>query len=173
MKTSLATRKLPSPNAKAKRTVTAGRQCSVAHVGHTGTLNDFKRIAEVIEWCGKHGQEIGKGDFFNLSKGRDFLREDKKYEVVVLHFIFRGGFGVNNSKHPELGLSPLASWSNWRKRLVDSGAKWIFAYGGMAEVGGTYIVNLDGYRVHKVRTEELGKTDRCDQQEGLWVFEKE
>lgn len=134
---------------------------TIAHVGHTKTSGDLKRIFTVIEWYERHtGERFSfQGDCLDLNKGRDFLLEPNTYDAVVLHFIFRGGFTNLVDKRKALKVSPKASWYEWRKRLVATGAKYIFAFGGMAEVGGTFLVDLDGYRSIQVEPE-------------FWVFER-
>lgn len=125
------------------------------------------RIFKVMEWLDDYDQEEliaqARPDWIDLRHGRDFLRETGKYEIVVLHFLFRGGFRqpAAHDAHDNIQLcvSPLSSWAFWRHRLVQTGAKFIFAFGGLAEVGGTFIVNLDGYRSIKVEEE-------------FWVFER-
>lgn len=145
---------------------------TIAHIGWTKTVSDFERAAEVFDWVTANSSAPKKSDFIDLSKGRDFFTEDKRYDVVVLHFIFRGGFGYNG-KSKELATSPLAGWSQWRKKLIATGATYIFAYGGLAEVGGTYLAHLDGYMTHRVRTEDQSLlNNRVSQLNGLWIFEK-
>lgn len=148
---------------------------TVCHVGHTESQDDFNRIIECIEWCDANSHLWPKrGKFLDIQRGQDFLSMKTKYDVVVLHFIFRGGFMVPSQTGNALMVSPLASWSAWRKRLVSSGANLIFAFGGIAEVSGTFLCNLDGYKIHKIRTEDcrcFGERDSGHN--GLWIFEKE
>lgn len=154
---------------------------TIAHVGHTGTPADSLRLMEVITWMADNGYDLPYrpgSDFLDLRHGRDFLAEEKCYDVVVLHFLFRGGFGIpfgvtmKGHQGKQLSTSPLATWSAWRRRLVASNALLVFAFGGLAEVSGTYLCNLNGYRVHKVRTEQQDAFSRNEGHSGLWVFEK-
>lgn len=133
------------------------------------------RCCEVMEWLSKSGEEMPKiSDFVEIRKGRDFLKEYKTYDVIVLHFLFRGGFCVPTMKRSQLATSELASWGEWRRRLVASQAKFIFCYGGGSEVSGTYIVDLNGYKVHKIRTDapENMMSESLAHHQGLWIFEK-
>ena len=136
---------------------------TIAHVGHTRSAEDTERIFQVLTWLEDWDQAIlaeAKPDWIDLSKGRDFLTEDKTYDAVVLHYIFRGGLRPHPMDAlPDLRVSPRSSWANWRKRLVQTGAKYIFAFGGMGEVGGSFLVNLDGYQAVKIEEE-------------FWVFKR-
>lgn len=135
----------------------------IAHVGHTKSPGDCYRIVKVYDWCEANKIELkGEFDSIDLNKGRDFLTESNKYRAVVLHHLFRGGFGfrlIAQTCPNQLKLSPLNSWMNWRNRLVSTGAELVFAFGGMAEIGGSYIVNLPGYKEIRVEDE-------------FWVFKK-
>jgi hypothetical protein len=135
----------------------------IAQVGYTKTPGDVVRITQAITWCDSHGYNFGEyqWDYIDLRKGRDFLAETNEYEIVILHFLFRGGFlqKPGRNKKAELSFSPLTSWVIWRKRLVATKAKLIFVFGGPTEIGGSYLVNLDGYKSHKVAEE-------------FWVFER-
>lgn len=129
---------------------------SIAHVGHSGTQDDFMRVCEMLSWLDDFNYCM-KGvepDFVCASKGgRDFLAETKRYDAVVLHFLFRGGFCVPPDKcKGQLYVSPLNSWSAWRKRLSQTGANVIFAFGGPSEVNGTHLVNLEGYDTVKMES---------------------
>lgn len=122
----------------------------IAHVGHTKTLEDLTRIIKVVTWCLDNGYNPKKGtnDYIELQHGRDFLIEKETYDIVILHFLFRGGFAVAPARLQckELAYSPHASWASWRRRLVATRAKLIFAFGGSTEVSGSYLVDLPGYK---------------------------
>lgn len=127
---------------------------TIAHVGHTKTAADMMRIAAVIAWCRSHGVNYAdKPDWIELHQGRDFLAESKPYDMVVLHFVFRGEthdmvkFAKLGTKRQRRALfvSPLASWSAWRRRLVQTGAQFIFAFGDHSCVTASYLAGLDGY----------------------------
>lgn len=152
----------------------ARKATTCCHVGSDDSADDMMRTLEAAEWLlGRGVEPPRRHDKVNLNRGRDFLAESKTYEVVVLHFLFRGGFYVPPTTDGQLATSPLASWAAWRRRLVSTGAKYVFAYGGASEVGGTYLCDLPGYDVHKVRTNDAGVlSDDPSTHNGLWVFEK-
>jgi hypothetical protein len=136
---------------------------NIAHVGHTQSPGDVQRSIQALQWCAENNIDFGRvvNDFVELRNGRDFLLEDREYVAVVLHYLFRGGFTIkkNGNGNKQLAYSARSSWVAWRNRLMLSGAKLIFAFGGMAEIGGSYIVSLDGYESIKV-------------QEEFWVFKQ-
>lgn len=139
-------------------------QGTIAHVGHTQSPGDVQRMIEALTWCAAHNIDFinTKNDIVELRDGRDFLLEKLEYEVVVLHFLFRGGFTIDPSGNGnrQLAYSEHTSWSVWRHRLVNTKAKLIFAFGGVSEIGGSYIANLDNYITHKVQPE-------------FWIFQKQ
>lgn len=124
---------------------------SVAHVGWTGSAEDHIRLMTVRKLA--HDWEFTLTDPFDaaldLNAGRDFLMEETVYDAVILHFIFRGaGFGTPpgaGDRRGVLAVSPLASWGSWTRRLIATRAQFIVAFGGPAEVGGSYLGPLNGY----------------------------
>jgi hypothetical protein len=142
---------------------------TICHVGFTKTPGDTDRIMRVMEWL--HEKKIpfpAESRFMDLNKGEDFLSDRKRYWAVVLHFICRwekAHLDRSKSTSKQLKVSPKASWSNWRKRLVNTKAKYIFLFGGQFEVSGGYIVNLDGYRAIQI-SPEITNMDE------FWIYEK-
>jgi hypothetical protein len=137
---------------------------TILHVGYTATNGDLQRTCQVLRWLST--RELLLDDiepvFIDLNEGQDFLAMTETYDIVVLHFICREEKRhriERNETRPELTISPHASWSNWRKRLVSTQAQYIFLFGGMGEVGYSFICNLDGYRAEQVEDE-------------FWVFIK-
>lgn len=154
---------------------------TVAHVGahKKRTPGDTLRQIEALNWMMDNGFPVELNskshDVVNLEYGRDFLIETNHYDCVILHFVFRGGFRVPLQNKGQLSTSPESSWSAWRHRLAATQAQLIFAFGGETEIGGTFLVDVPGYKVHKVRTDPLGSafdTGRSQTLCGLWVFEK-
>src|SRR5258708_7928951 len=123
----------------------------VAHVGWTKSYEDFERL----ELFRQYTLSMGLPDytnlkpvFFDLSKGKDFLKDIDKYRAVVLHFVFRGGFCINQDiqvPSSPLRISPMSSWGEWRKRLTTTEADVIVAFGGVSEVNGSFLVDIPGY----------------------------
>jgi hypothetical protein len=126
---------------------------------------DRARILLSLTWAETNREKeftmCHESDFINLNQGRDFLEEHTQYDVVILHHLFRGGFGVGPTHvdQPQLMYSRHSSWVTWRRRLVDTNAELIFVFGGFAEIGGTFIVNLDGY-------------EAIEASHDFWVFKK-
>lgn len=146
---------------------------TVCHVGHTKTTDDLQRVIDSVTWMEKNGYTPPRqADFVELRKGRDFLKETAQYDVVILHFIFRGGMLIRNRKHNELATSPLSSWVSWRKRLMLTEAKLIFAFGGMGEIGGTFLADFDGYKTHRIYTPDFMDFVTVGAPQGLWIYEK-
>jgi hypothetical protein len=123
---------------------------SIAHVGYDGSAEDQIRSIIALEWVAANKWHIGSFtlDYINLHKGRDFLKEDKQHAMVILHFLFRGGFGIapDGGGNPQLQHSTEQSWSAWVKRLAATKARLIFAFGGFAEVGGSFLARIEGYQ---------------------------
>ena len=124
---------------------------TIAHVGWTKSPEDLERLTlcfqyldsidrEDLQWC--------KPKFFDLGKGKDFMMDTGTYKAVVLHFVFRGGFYVNQDiqiKQSPMRISPLASWGAWRKRLAATEADYIITFGGISEVNATFLVDIPNY----------------------------
>jgi len=155
---------------------------TICHVGYTQSLDDMERVMQVSHWCRENAIKYPKKPvFLDLNKRQDFLKMKDTYDMVVLHFIcrwekqyaeqaikqLRKMDGVNVVRPHTLMVSPLANWGNWRNRLMGTNAENIFLFGGMGEVGGTYIATLDGYKGEKLWD------DDGDVKRELWRFKKE
>jgi hypothetical protein len=136
----------------ARRGCRTHRVIDVAHVGFTGTDEDRERTLQIGIWLRRNDsacysalfeREPGGAvaeDYIDLngSPSRDFLSEDYCYHVVVTHNLW----GFPNES--EIGGSGPAACSihhgvaQWRKRLQDSGARYIFFFGSDFHAG-----NLD------------------------------
>lgn len=147
----------------------------VAHVGaSTNPKNpelhwmqsDRDRLHEVGEWLEKRDSEIAQeyynkrsDDYIDLNDNRDFLKENKTYDIVILHHIYEPGRVRDASP---FRISPVHNRQNWIKRLHSTGAKYIFAYGDIDEVSGRWLGSIAGYIGPK---KEGGAYDR-------WVYIK-
>ncbi len=134
----------------------------IAHVGASkqqngnGTLqseNDRWQMEEVYRWLidNLDDQQLSRfknqsQDFIDLNEGRDFLKENNQYDIVVLHMIYSPyqGYG-GNTENSLFNISDQHSPQNWNRRLKSSGAKYIFMFGDGEEVHGKYIGKIDGY----------------------------
>jgi hypothetical protein len=96
-------------------------------------------------------------DIIDLNGGRDFLKEERKYDIVCLHYIFALDIRTlsQSEKHTALILgvqqytvSDIHTPENWRKRLISTEAKSIIVYGQIecdSEVNYKYLGEIDGY----------------------------
>lgn len=130
---------------------------TIAHVGWDGSDQDQCRVLDVEEWLIANRdislKNDSEHDYINLINGRDFLAETKTYDIVILHFIFRGHrkqAGQLRSfwwdHFADFNVSELQSWENWRKRLASSSAMFIFPFGTTTEISGSYLVDVPGYK---------------------------
>jgi len=127
----------------------------IAHVGGNpdGSVDQW-HMTTVWKWAMDNDPEMAQRvqtdnheeDLIDLNDGRDFLEEFKKYDIVILHLIYAPH---DNSR--DIGLfnqSVLHSPDQWRRRLVDTLAEYIFAIGdnhGDTEVNARYLKEIDGY----------------------------
>lgn len=86
-------------------------------------------------------------DFIDLNDGRDFLKEGQKYDIVILHFVYDPPRGTGWRTHgPSIyTVSTRHSPANWKTRLVNTGARYIFTFGDYGEVSGKYLKRIPGY----------------------------
>ncbi len=111
------------------------------------STNDVGRMLTVATWFFENGvwkansKEPITHDIVNLEYKRDFLRERRIYDTVILHSIMHSNrpdilrdlknhvvrdkkiFGYN-----ERDISALHSVERWRKRLISSKATYIFVF---------------------------------------------
>lgn len=87
-------------------------------------------------------------DIINLSYGRDFLKEKKTYDLVILHSLLSPKMPALRSKSPRLLVSPSHTIKEWRRRLSSSGAKYISVCEGQpATFSGWELGEVPGYRI--------------------------
>lgn len=88
-------------------------------------------------------------DAINLAEGRDFLLEDETYDIVIVHSVLSTGMrrDIRIPGHErELLVSEEHDIKNWKRRLVESGARYIIiAEGQPYTLSGFEIGDLPGY----------------------------
>lgn len=118
-------------------------------------LSDFD-LKLYVETCDYLNMIPDSIDHIDLRNGRDFLQEDKKYDIVVLMFIFAFVQEIHWDLDTKTSLKH--SKENWCKRLIDTGAKHIIAHGSDlgygTEIDGEWLGELEGYK--KTRKEVKG-----------------
>lgn len=128
----------------------------IACVGHTGNIFDNTLWAVAVKWLVQNHREyipngnIPRFDYIDLNNRRDFLKESKEYDVVSLQYLFRGNNYLGSHNSGELSVSELQSPDNWRKRLKQSKARFIFVFGSHTEVSADYIGDIRGYKRFKL-----------------------
>jgi hypothetical protein len=121
---------------------TTGGGITIAHVGYSGTDDDRDRRLAVDVWIRRNDTDMlrrlqatagerPKEDLIDLncSPSRDFLAENQRYDIVVIHNLwgFPGASSLNDSG--ATACSPLHNASAWRNRLNDAAACYIFMFG--------------------------------------------
>ena len=111
----------------------------------------------ISDYLHKHYPELDlRGltpDFIDLNDGRDFLKENQQYDIVALMRVFHPMGGDSSVQHYQrdrgesmFRLSSLHTPENWKKRLQQTGAKIIFAFGDSTDcVEGDYVGSIPGY----------------------------
>lgn len=142
-------------------------QNNKVHVAHVGASqnpdnpeseiwgeNDRWHVDSVFRWLYENTEDDEllhydnrRDDFIDLNDGRDFLQENNDYDVVILHMVYSPPDRSYIGKHDSIfNVSNLHNPRNWRRRLIATGAKYIFAFGDDDEVSGRYLGHLAGYR---------------------------
>ena len=83
-------------------------------------------------------------DFIDLYDNRDFLAENLKYNIVILHMVYNPP-DRRNVKNSIFQISDLHNPKNWIKRLESTDADYIFTFGDYDEVSAYYLGNINGY----------------------------
>lgn len=123
-----------------------------------GTQPDSNRLTNALNYILDSGFLIDPGfeiDVVNFREGRDFLREDKKADLVFVSYILKDRiyadiFDVAARKETDpLALCAAVSWRNtdggWCQRVKDAETKLIVTYGGNFEIG-TEIFTYEDYK---------------------------
>lgn len=145
----------------------------IAHVGWTDSDEDRDRLYLTLQHLREFGIDAGiiQPKFIELWEGQDFLEDQEEYSIIVLHFLFRGSNHIKQEKQVKwspLRISQKSSWVNWRKRLAATNADYIIAFGGMGEIGPSFIVDIPGYGLpkHKEPYDLLGLGSLSEM--GVW-----
>lgn len=133
------------------------RKLQVAHVGafKKKSPQDSARNVESVYRIMKRDRGFFEGtmadpDTINLTHGRDFLEEDKTYDLVILHSIFHASvLGVARGKVKRwLWLSDRHSVKNWKKRLERTKAQYISVCEGQPHsLSGWHLGEIPGYEI--------------------------
>ncbi len=136
----------------------AQHNISVANVGFTNSTLDKWRLETIIlrylmgskEFENLSEEEITNKlivDNINFQFGRDFLKENKQYNIVILHYIYNPSYDniqERNTPGP-FKRSELHDRKNWISRLISTNAEGIFVFGDVTEVSGGWLGELPGY----------------------------
>jgi hypothetical protein len=115
---------------------------NIAHVGYSGTDDDRDRQLAVGIWlrrndAGMYRRLQGAGDEqarvdlldLNCTPARDFLAENQRYDIIVLHNIWGFPGASSQGDSGATACSPQHSASAWRKRLKKAGSSYVFMFG--------------------------------------------
>lgn len=126
----------------------------VAHVGafkrksQADQSRHVAAVAKIVEHDRNYFQDGIAEDIINLSYGRDFLREGKHYDVVIVHSVLSPKVRVPSKMCPRLQVSPDHTFKTWKKRLVSTGSKYIsICEGQPVTMNGWELGDLPGYRI--------------------------
>jgi len=127
----------------------------IANVGATaGDAYHDLYLGETFSWIIDNRDKVGGlenrlisdtslHDYISLDEGRDFLKESKKYGIVILHNLYHPISGEAPRRGGFFGVSKSHSIPAWRHRLVQTGADLIAIFGD--DLGGRAIGHLPGY----------------------------
>lgn len=127
----------------------AGKTLNIGNVGSFDNENDRNRLYMVDGWLRRNDPKYLEGvsygnDHIDLNNGRDFLKESKTYDMVILQHVYN----PTDSKDLKEGIyriSPNHTSINWVKRLQATNADYIFVSGGYSEVGAWWLGSIPGY----------------------------
>ena len=124
-------------------------QLSVACVGYAENQNDRNMIDIMAGWLIKNEPELIDNQFvydhISLHKGRDFLKEGKQYDIVLLLSIYNPSTPEENRPGSTFERSDIHKEEEWKRALVESGADYIFAFGDYQEVSGFFLGDIPSY----------------------------
>lgn len=112
-------------------------------------------MIEIIKIDEPFAAQEKKFEAINLVDGRDFLKEDDVYDIVIVHSVVSPSLGrvtVPGAEH-ELMVSDDHSVEAWRERLASTRAKYIIVCEGQPyTLSGYELGNIPGYKL--VRSDE-------------------
>lgn len=124
----------------------------IANVGTLRNKDDEYRLFQVVEYlCHFHLQFLDddtEHDDINLKEPicRDFLKENKKYDLIILYFLYRYPDRIPGHIKNDLHCgSDIHSPEIWNKKLNESNSKFIFCFGERSEVNCDYFGELANY----------------------------
>ena len=135
---------------------TAKRLVAIAQVGAYKKFSDADscRHTHCAVWLLNNDKEFDKVKFthdaVNLKYKRDFLKEDKHYDIVIVHSIFYVGDNDASRKQfrDKAMISENHTRDHWRIRLIGTGAAYIFICEGQPfSLSGWQLGAIDGYDI--------------------------
>lgn len=127
---------------------------TIALVGMTPKSNE-EYATSLLRWIQRNQDKVGdleerlfgsggiKHDYVDLNVGRDFLKENKTYDMVILGNIWHPDPGEVRLESGIFAVSPQHGISTWKRRLVGTKAEIIGVFG--SDLGGDQIGDLPGY----------------------------
>lgn len=180
---------MPSSTINSKKTAPRSDQSKVGQIviGHVGAFKphswgDKSRLTTAIHWLVKKGRanhEKVKHDEINLYYGRDFLVEDLKYDIVILHDVYRIKEApklvglLRRKQRMQIQTSEYHTPALWRGRLRRTGAYYIFVFQtaplclGVDDIG-----DIRGYKVTKELLEWDDRVMDAKEHYGFAVYER-
>lgn len=136
---------------------TITKKLRIAHVGafRDKSSEDGARSVESLYRILQHDRDFIYGtkpnhDTINLIYGRDFLKESRTYDLVILHSIFHVNLlGLARGKdRKQLSLSSKHSVLNWVRRLIKTRAIYISVCEGQPHsLSGWHLGEIPGYEI--------------------------
>lgn len=118
-------------------------------MGDIGSNTDISMTTEAFKFLAINDPELIRNnivhDYIDINYGRDFLKENGSYDVVILQYVYGPAKLSYGDMAGDLAISEHHSQGRWRERLLESGAKYIIAFGGGTEVAHRFIGELSGY----------------------------
>ena len=130
--------------------------------------NDASMLDSIVDYFYKKHPDIELGrnvvmDYIDLNDGRDFLKENKKYNLVALMRVYHPHIGGQHSvrvSQQQTGdsmfkLSSDHTPEKWKNRLKSTNAEIIFVFGGWECVDADYLGSIPGYNGPQTHKHDL------------------